>query len=326
MKFSLPAVLALATSLAFPVSADVGIEQEIAIGKRSAANVEASMGVDRNPELQRRLLRIAQPMARVSGRTDINYHFQVLNSDALNAMALPGGYIYVTRGALNKLSDGQLAFVIGHELAHVTCRHSIKKMATSQWGQLGVAILFGLGQGQQAGQMAQVAQQVVRSRFSQEDESEADRLGAEMLVRSGVDPAYTLLTLQALAKQRNGGMPQFVNAIRGSHPLPSQRIEAARNFIPTLSFGPQQTLCHALVDAAGLTQEAELDTLLAGSEAPQGSLILHSPVGESASALEKRLLSEELPRRLQSQPGVRHFGLRWQRLPDQSKTVWIVLR
>lgn len=349
MKLSLQQIL-LSLALAVPVWAQVSVEQEVALGRRAAQQVEAETGLDPNPQLNQRLQRIAQALIPVCGRNDIQYQFKVLNSDEFNAMALPGGFVYATRKLMNVMPDGQLAFVLGHELSHVTQRHSIRQMENDQLRRVGLmAILIGLGGGnvsQESAQLAGLVDQVISSRYSQADEDEADRLGTQMLARAGIDPAYALLAMHTLAAQHNGGMPQFVNAIVGSHPLPQERIAAAYSYIPKLAYSPgakptapvqssggatlwQSTLVKAL-DQAGLLQNGPLMSMaqreLASLQLDANGILLVSPAGESYSQMERRLFTQELAWLVADSQQSREFGVAIRQNSAGERLVWLKVR
>lgn len=331
-----------------PCQAQISTEQEVALGQRAAQQVEAQVGLDTTPELNARLQQVAAQLVPVCGRNDLRYSFKVLNSDEFNAMAIPGGYIYATRGLVRSLQDGPLAFVMGHELVHITRRHSIRQMENDQLRRLGImAVLLGLGQGrvsQQSAQIAGLVDQMISSRYSQADEDEADRLGTEMMARAGIDPAFALSGLQALARQSGGGMPQFVNAILGSHPLPRERIQAAQRNIPNIAFGQAPPkpppapanfdwgaqLRQAVTQASGMQVDAQLQTLsqreLAQREWNQSGIFLYSPAGEEFSQLERRLLSEQLSWLLLSKPNTTRFGLSLEQTSEGERLVWLRVR
>jgi len=341
------ASLCLSLGLTALAQAQVSVQQEVELGRQAAQQIEAQVGIDNSAELNQRLQKVAQTLVPVCGINDINYSFKVLNSDEFNAMALPGGFIYATRKLVRTLSDGPLTFVLGHELAHVTQRHSIRQMESEQMRKIGLmAILLGLGQGRinnQSAQLAGLADQVISSRFSQADEDEADRLGAAMLSRAQLDRAYTLVGLHVLADQAGGGgMPQFVNAILGSHPLPKERIEAAYSYIPKLEYQPsasaqqssnpqwEGSLERGLIQATGLRANAELKARAADEVRDQRfdreGILLVSPAGESLSSFERRLYTQDLAWALRKTPVPTQFGLSLRQTAGGDNLLWIRLR
>ncbi|MFN7087835.1 MAG: M48 family metalloprotease, partial [Burkholderiales bacterium] len=116
--------------------------QEIQIGRAEDPKVRQEYGVYDNPALQRYVNEIGQKLAKHSHRPGLDYHFLVMDSPEVNAFALPGGYIYITRGILAYLnSEAELAAVLGHELGHVTARHSVQQMSAATAAQVGASLL-----------------------------------------------------------------------------------------------------------------------------------------------------------------------------------------
>ncbi|HEY4228846.1 MAG TPA: M48 family metallopeptidase, partial [Thermoanaerobaculia bacterium] len=147
--------------------------------------------------------------------------------ETVNAFALPGGQIFVTEGLLHRLtSEAQIAGVLGHETGHVVHRHSAEQMAKGQLGALlgaaaGVATDDGSGQGRNAQVIAATVNQMMQLRYSRQDESEADRYGADAIAEAGYDPHGMLEVLEILKQASNGPRPpEFLS----SHPLPETRI------------------------------------------------------------------------------------------------------
>lgn len=319
-------------------AAEISREEELALGRQAARKLEAQLPVDYSPQLNSRVRRVGRSLIEASPRLEGTYRFKVLKSDQFNALALPGGFIYVTAGLAKKCSDGELAFVLGHELSHVTCRHAVHQLEGEQLRQLGFVILVGLGGGRlssQAAGAAQVVDQVLSSRYSQADEAEADRRALEIMSRAGYDPAWGLLALQRIAALPHRGMPQFVNAMAGTHPLPQERIQAALRHIPQVSYGEaarpwRNDLARAVAEGTGLSEDAglnveaarELDT---GQIVEEGSLLLSAP-GETYGQLERRFLTQEVSGLTMKQPQAKSFGLAVHTGLNGEKLVWIRVR
>ena len=163
-------------------------------------------------------------------------NFGVLDSPIINAMALPGGYIYVTRGMLAHLNnEDQLATVLAHEIGHVAARHAARQAWQQQIGQgllLGGALL-GQGLGlptQDLMNLGGMAAQLIFLRYSREDELEADKLGVEYSSGAGYDPRETIglfQTLDRMQEKEGQGMPGFLS----THPDPGERIQRIRELI-----------------------------------------------------------------------------------------------
>src|SRR5438552_10944197 len=153
--------------------------QEIAAGQQNDAEVRRDMGVYENRALQQYVSEIGMRLAAISERPNLPWHFTVVDVPAVNAFALPGGYIYITRGILPFLDDeSQLAGVLGHEIGHVTARHAVEQYSKATGAQLGVILgsIFVPG-GAQLGQVAQTGLGLLFLKNSRDDEAQADQLG-----------------------------------------------------------------------------------------------------------------------------------------------------
>ena len=218
-------------------------QQETEIGKQASQQVAALFGLYRDPKLERYVTEVGNRALAASHlrrpgtpeefrRTPVT--FGVLDSPIINAMALPGGYIYVTRGMLAHLNnEDQLATVLGHEIGHVAARHAARQAWQQQLSQgllLGGALL---GQGvlglpaQDILNLGSMAAQMIFLRYSREDELEADKLGVEYSSLAGYDPRDVIAFFQTLSRiqEKEGqGMPGFLS----THPDPGDRIQRIR--------------------------------------------------------------------------------------------------
>src|SRR5574340_1662256 len=174
----------------------------------------AAYGACKDAKLQAYVDGLGQRLARQSQRGNLAWHFTVLDSAEVNAFALPGGYVYVTRGIMAYLdSEAGLAGVIGHEIGHVTARHGAQQATREQVAGIGViaatvlgAVLEGYGVGG-AGQIASQASQTVAAgyiaSYSRDQESQADRLGAEYLAGVDLVPASMVDVIRLLKSQES---------------------------------------------------------------------------------------------------------------------------
>src|SRR5919198_2059291 len=165
-------------------------EQEIALGQQSDPEVKREMGVYGDSRLQEYVQGIGMKLARASERPNLPWHFTVVDSPAVNAFALPGGYIYITRGILPFLQDeAQLAGVLGHEIGHVTARHASQQYSRATGAQLG--LIFSsvlLPQTRPFTQLGESGLGLLMLKYSRDDEAQADSLGVKYVARSGWDP------------------------------------------------------------------------------------------------------------------------------------------
>ncbi len=219
---------------------------EIAEGKRSHEQVLQEYGVLKNPRVQAYVNGIGQQLARQSQRANLQWTFTVLDSPEINAFALPGGYVYITRGIMVYLdSEADLAGVIGHEIGHVTARHGAQRATRQQDAGLGVlaASILGAvlesqgvgGAGRVASDLSQTVAASYISRYGREQELQADGLGAEYLSRIRFDPRNMIDVINVLKNQerfaadlaRSQGRPvPAQNSWLSSHPSNDQRLSS----------------------------------------------------------------------------------------------------
>jgi predicted Zn-dependent protease len=185
---------------------------EIEEGKKGHAQVLEEYGAYPNPALQAYVNNLGQKLAKHSHRSQLQWHFTVLDSPEINAFALPGGYVYVTRGIMAYMeSEADLAGVIGHEIGHVTARHGAQRATRQQTAGLGVlaatilgAVLEAGGVGGATQAASGIAQNVAAgniAKYGREQELQADGLGAEYLSRSNYDPKNMVDVIEVLKNQ-----------------------------------------------------------------------------------------------------------------------------
>lgn len=200
-------------------------DQDVEIGREYAPEVEKELGGKiRNEALQSYIDSVGQRIIRISHRPDWQYHFIAVNHSMVNALALPGGYVFVTRGMLEKLtSEAQLAALLSHEIVHIVARHSSAAMSQ----QIGISLLVqGLSSAgtipdsQGAYQMTQLAQQLIGLKYSRENEREADTAGMDYMVRAGYNPYGAVELMQMLERLDQATPIEFLS----SHPSPENRV------------------------------------------------------------------------------------------------------
>jgi predicted Zn-dependent protease len=202
--------------------------QEIAIGQQSHPEILRQYGVyDEKPELTRLVDRVGRQIASTSERPNLPWTFTILDTPMVNAMALPGGYIYITRGMLERInSEDELAGVLGHEIAHVTARHAAQQISRQQLAQFGMvlgAVVAGPQAVQQYGQFAELGLGLLFQRYSRGQETQADLLGTGYMAEARFHPIGAERMLQTLARlDRNPatGLDRYFL----SHPDPAKRV------------------------------------------------------------------------------------------------------
>jgi predicted Zn-dependent protease len=240
---ALLAALALANCAENPVTGRTDIvlmseAQEVAIGRREDPKVRSEYGVYRDEALQGYVNAVGQRLARASHRPHLEYHFLVVDSPEVNAFALPGGYIYVTRGLLAYIgSEAELAAVIAHELGHVTARHAVQRLTAGVAASVGAAILqifVPETRGALGENLLNVLGGALLAGYGREQELEADRLGAEYLARTGYDPQAMVRVVGVLKNQElfdaevakaEGREPRRYHGLFATHPDNDTRLQ-----------------------------------------------------------------------------------------------------
>ncbi|MFD2162985.1 M48 family metalloprotease [Paradesertivirga mongoliensis] len=200
-------------------------EQEIAMGKEADPQIIAQYGLYEDKALQDFINQKGKAMAAVSHRPSLDYHFRIVDSEVINAFAVPGGYVYFTRGIMAHFNDeAQFAGVLGHEIGHITARHSVIQQRNAMLGQIG--LIAGMVISPEFGQFAQQASQglgLLFLKFGRDDERQSDQLGVEYSSKIGYDAQQMadFFTTLERSSARSGAeeLPDFLS----SHPNPGSR-------------------------------------------------------------------------------------------------------
>jgi predicted Zn-dependent protease len=200
--------------------------QEIAMGKAADQEAVAAYGLYPDPKVQAYVDRLGKGLAAKSERPDLPWSFKVVDDPTVNAFALPGGYIYVTRGIMTHLrSEAELVAVLGHEIGHVTGRHSASQMSKQQLAMGGLIVGMAVEpELQRFGGLAQQALGLLFLKFGRDDENQADELGLRYMARQDYDPREMLEVfgvLDGVTRAEGGGdrMPDWLS----THPSPGNR-------------------------------------------------------------------------------------------------------
>ncbi len=215
-------------------------EQEVSMGKKAHPQVLEKFGYYNDPKLQTYISAIGKRLTTHCERQDIPYHFTIIDSPIINAFALPGGYVYVSRGLLAEMNnEAQLAGVMGHELGHVNARHNMKRLQSTVGMNILVAAV-GAATGSSLWQnVSGQLMGLISQKYSRSQERQADELGTRYMARAGYDPRQMSVFLQRL-RQLHSHEPSALEAIMASHPLTSERV-ASTSFLAKklLSHYPQ---------------------------------------------------------------------------------------
>ena len=208
---------------------DTSEQEEIRIGRQLAGNLLGAAPLVKDDALQGYVNRVGRWVASQSDRPELKWHFGVLDADSINAFALPGGYVFITRGLLRALaSEAELAAVLGHEIGHVAMKHHLKILKQTQGMDLASSLL---GQQVNRGGLQGAALQTVLGKgaealargLDKDAEYEADRLAVVFATRAGYDPYAMAGVLQKLARA-NPREPSVALLFK-THPLPQERLD-----------------------------------------------------------------------------------------------------
>jgi len=213
------------------------------MGRQAAQDAERQLPMLRDGTTEGYINAIVQRLAAVAPGPRFPYRARVVNAAEINAFALPGGYVYVNRGLIEAVrNEGELAGVLAHEMAHVAQRHGTSQATKAYGAQMGVGLLGSLlgGRDHRLG----VGEQVIGSlglnalfmKFSRNAESEADRVGAQMMSRAGYDPMAMANFFDLLAAQQRGN-PSGVSQFFSDHPSPQNRSASIRALAARLGRG-----------------------------------------------------------------------------------------
>ena len=211
--------------------ADVGLRQQ---GEAAFALYKRKTPISRNAAARARVNRVAARLRPVINLPGARWEFEVFEDSSANAFALPGGKVGVNTGLLNiAVTEGQLAAVLAHEMAHVTSNHAEARVRNNQTIALGGAILGaflgGSESGSQIGSLAQKGGEIAFGlTFSRTQELEADRVGTIFMARAGYDPTEAITLWERMGAQNKSTTPEFLS----THPVSATRIQALREFMP----------------------------------------------------------------------------------------------
>lgn len=198
--------------------------QEIALGQQSDPAVVAQFGLYQDDDLQKFIKEKGQEMASISHRSHLKFEFKVVDSPVLNAFALPGGYVYFTRGILAHFNnEAQFAGVLGHEIGHVTARHGASQQSKQMLYSGG--LIVGMILSPELAQMGEAASQglgLLFLKFGRDDESQSDRLGVEYSTKIGYD-AKEMARFFGVLDRVSGGPEGRVPTFMSTHPDPADR-------------------------------------------------------------------------------------------------------
>lgn len=198
-------------------------DREVKIGDKAAPKIEKQFDIVTEVEMNERVNRIFKDIVAVCDRKDLVYFIKIFDDDTLNAVSLPGGYVYLFRGIIEKAeNDDQIAGVIAHEIGHITARHGVKRIQNSYAAMAVKVAAISTGDNELAAG-ANLAVNSLFLEYSQQDEFEADKLSVKYLKRAGYDPKAMADFLRIMKEEKNkGSLRQF--SYWKTHPNLTQRI------------------------------------------------------------------------------------------------------
>jgi predicted Zn-dependent protease len=230
-------VVIVLVSLSIAAGCSVSSEQERQIGAIEAAQIDSEMPLIRDTAVDRFVTELGKSIASRTSRADLDWHFSVVNSPEVNAFALPGGFIYINRGAIEQADRlDELAGIMGHEIGHVIRRHSANQIEQTERDALGVLVLCTLTHACRTigGRMAiRIGADARTAHYSQKDEAQADSEGVVNTMRAGIDPEGLPSFFQKLLDKR-AQQPTAVESFFSTHPTDQSRVTATRQQIAAL--------------------------------------------------------------------------------------------
>jgi len=208
----------------------VSTEKEINIGRRIAEGIadNPDITLDPDPLMTERVRKVGQKIASVSDRKEVNYTFSVIDEDDVNAFALPGGYIFIFRGLVEKVdSDDELAAVLAHEIAHVVARHSVKRLQGGVGYTILQILMVATGTASQDARKIDAAFGQLIMSYSRKDEALADRIAIGYLKEAGFEPMAILDFLKKLQEVNRKAPVKQYRSYR-SHPHIADRIRMVK--------------------------------------------------------------------------------------------------
>lgn len=211
------------------------VDQDVEVGRQSALQLEQQLPMMNDAAAQRFISLLGARLAAQAPGAKFNYQFKIANLSDVNAFALPGGFVYLNRGLLDQVrSEGELAGVMAHEIAHVALRHGTKQASKAYVAKAGLGVLGGLFGGSSGSSTDQIVNAIggfgmnaLFLKFSRSMESQADVVGAQIMARAGYDPIQ-MANFFSYLQQKSGSEPSKFAVFMSNHPAPTDREARVR--------------------------------------------------------------------------------------------------
>ncbi|HUW30582.1 MAG TPA: M48 family metallopeptidase [Planctomycetota bacterium] len=208
--------------------------QEVEIGQQVSAEIERQNRMLADPAVVGYVSQVGAKVAAKAARQDVTYSFKVIDSpNQINAFAVPGGNIYIYSGLLRQMkTESELAAVLGHEVAHISLRHSMKRLTRQTGFELVLAVVLGENSPAWQSTVGKLVGNVAFLQFSKAEEEDADRDGLTFMYNAGYDPhgMVNLLTMFTTLQQSE---PSKIEVFLSSHPAPQERVGIVKKLITT---------------------------------------------------------------------------------------------
>ena len=212
----------------------VSTQQEVQMGQEYSAQINAQLPIVQDAEINRYVNVLGDSIANLADDRGLDYHFYVVNANEVNAFAVPGGFVYVNRGLIDRTTNlSQLAGVLGHEIGHVVRRHSVKQMEKAQGANIGVVLgctLINICNSQAAAAAINIGGSALFAKFSRDDEREADAEGVKNVIRAGISPKGIPEMFRILLAEQQSN-PNAVAGWFSTHPGEEERIQETEALI-----------------------------------------------------------------------------------------------
>lgn len=248
----------------------MSVQQEIELGRQAHQETLAAIGAYADPELQSYVSNLGLRLAAASERPELPWTFTVLDDATVNAFALPGGFIYLTRAILSHMtSEAEMVSVLGHEIGHVTARHGVERLSKAQFAQIGLIAgeVLAPEEFQNYGGVAQLGLQALFLHYSRDDERQADDLGYRYMNRADYDPNEMMEMFRLLGRVTTGAGGGRLPSWLATHPDPANRLNRVAEAIAS---SPPDLLGSEVVREPFL---AQIDGMMFGANPREGYFI-----------------------------------------------------
>jgi predicted Zn-dependent protease len=233
------------TAMATGCAAAISTQDEAQLGAQAASQYNSQLPIVQDAAVNRYVNQLGNRIASAAPERRFNYTFYVVNSNVVNAFAIPGGYVYINRGLIERAAnESELAGVLGHEIGHVVLRHGVEQMAKMQQAELGVNLAYIL-LGRVPGQLEQLGLQVggaaYFARNSREAENEADEMAVQLVTRAGINPEGVVTFFQKLLNEQKRN-PNALEQFFSTHPLTQDRINHTQRLVEAIPASQRRNL------------------------------------------------------------------------------------